>query len=153
MGGSRRWVELSAFLNAQNGQRTLSAVSQADLVALQDGAYNAELAKAADQLRTAHNRLDNPLLLPTLIVPGLNTQLASSKALSSAGAQTADIARDTFIQLGPLANDAKVDRAGSLAAVATVLKSNDTRLRSINLGPQERLIGPIASAHERASSV
>ena len=139
----------SAYANARSGQRTLTTVSHADLVALQNGGQDAALAKATDQLDTAHSRLSNPILLPLRAVPLLNTQLASGRALSSAGATTSTIALDTLQKLRPLGENAKIDRAGSLAELATVLKANDAKLQTVDLGPKEHLVKPIAAARQK----
>ncbi|MFV0317412.1 MAG: DUF4012 domain-containing protein [Microthrixaceae bacterium] len=108
-----------------------------------------QLIDAGAGFERAHRRLSNPIVRPLYALPVLGRQLTSVNALSEAAADTATSAGEAVAEMreileGPTETSAR--RLAAIQEVQGVLKSLTTDLESVDLGPDEALVGPVADA-------
>jgi len=125
-----------------------SNLSAADLVS---GGAGPQLAAAGAEFSRAKSLLDSPIVAPLDILPVLGRQLRSVQDLAGAAAQVSHIGAtavteartvlDAPHQFGP-------DRITALHRLALLGQFTDAALAHIDSGPDQALIGPVASKHD-----
>ncbi len=125
-----------------------SDLSAADLVS---GGPGPQLTAAGAEFARAKSLLDSPLMAPIDILPVLGRQLRSVQDLAGAAARVSDIGAgavtrargvlDAPHHLGP-------DRVTALLRLAQLGQKTDAALGTIDTGPSEALIGPVASRRD-----
>ncbi len=114
------------------------------------GAPVASLDAAATSFSAAHGLLSSPLLWPVDVLPVAGRQLRSVQDLSGAADQVARTGVVTVKRsqsLLRLPHAAGPDRVASLRQLASLASTTHLALSTVDLGPDQGLIGPLA--HER----
>jgi hypothetical protein len=116
------------------------------------GAPVAPLHAATTSFNTAHGLLSSPLLWPVDVLPVAGRQLRSVQDLSGAAEQ---VARTGIAAVGEsqtllrLPHAAGPDRVAALRQLAALASSTHSALSSVDLGPDQGLLSPLA--HERST--
>ena len=116
------------------------------------GAPVGDLHAAADSFSAAHSLLSSPLLWPVDVLPVAGRQLRSVQDLSGAADQVARTGVTAVQQsqsLLRLPHSAGPQRVAVLQRLAALASATHLALSSVDLGPDQNLIGPIA--HERTT--
>lgn len=114
----------------------------------------AQLRAAAGEFALTEERLDSPVLLPARHMPVIGRQLRSVDALAAAASTTADEGASAFEELNELlVGTAQTPQTRLETAQTTeqVLTDLQTALSGLDLGPNEKLLPPVASARNRFS--
>jgi hypothetical protein len=133
----------------QAARHTLSADG------LLSGAPLAPLRSAEASFSSAHSLLSSPLLWPIDVLPVAGRQLRSVQDLALAAGQVSKTGVATVgqtRQLLKLPHTAGPDRIRTLDRLAALASSTHAALSSVNLGPSQALIGPLARQREKFSS-
>jgi hypothetical protein len=114
------------------------------------GAPVSSLNSAATSFSAAHSLLSSPLLWPVDVLPVAGRQLRSVQDLSGAAEQVARTGIVTVNRsqtLLRLPHAAGPDRVAALRQLASLAATTHLALSTVDLGPVQGLIGPLA--HER----
>jgi hypothetical protein len=119
------------------------------------GAPLASLDSAATSFSAAHGLLSSPLLWPVDVLPVVGRQLRSVQDLSGAAEQ---VARTGTVTVGRsqallrLPHAAGPDRVAALRQLAALATSTHVALSTVDLGPNQGLIGPLAHEYNTFSA-
>ena len=111
-----------------------------------------DLATASDAFRSAHDSAGSALVAPLRLVPVLGRQVRSVAAMSGAAATAASASQTAFSQLAEIAaedSSTPQDRLDQVNRTREVLAELDSTTSSLDLGPKDGLIGPLARAYDR----
>jgi hypothetical protein len=114
------------------------------------GAPVASLNSATTSFSAAHSLLSSPLLWPVDVLPVAGRQLRSVQDLSGAAeqvARTGIVAVNRSQALLRIPHAAGPDRVAALRRLASLAATTHLALSTVDLGPVQGLIGPLA--HER----
>ncbi len=114
------------------------------------GAPVASLNSATTSFSAAHSLLSSPLLWPVDVLPVAGRQLRSVQDLSGAAeqvARTGIVAVNRSQALLRIPHAAGPDRVAALRRLASLAATTHLALATVDLGPVQGLIGPLA--HER----
>ncbi len=105
------------------------------------------LSTANADFSAAESHLNWPLVMPLRIVPVLGRQLHSVQALSSAAAEVTGVGKQAVASAhvaleGP--HPAGPQRIATLLRLSQIASSSYSSIRSLDLGPSEALVGPLA---------
>lgn len=148
---------LGAERDARAGLDQLSGVEDSIPTDLSEF-VNQDTADVVDQLRSASSDFSDaaaaagsPAVAPLRILPVVGRQIGSIRALADAATTTTSASADALESLATVAQDSPGDPAGRLESVRSIdsdLSSLDARLGSVDLGPSDALVGPVADARE-----
>ena len=111
-----------------------------------------QMATASKSFSSAHDEMDSPLLAPLRILPVIGRQVRSVSALTQAAATVASDAGTAFRELSDeAANKAATpeQRLASARRTQRVLTRLQSRMRALDLGPDQALVAPVARARNR----
>jgi Protein of unknown function (DUF4012) len=148
------WVVLSGLtvlLAARHVQQGADQVQTARGTLSADGLLSGAplnpLREAEASFSSAHSLLSSPLLWPVDVLPVVGRQLRSVQDLSTAAGQVSRTGVATVNQsraLLKLPHTAGPDRIKTLQRLARLASTTHTALNSVDLGPSNALIGPLA---------
>jgi Protein of unknown function (DUF4012) len=106
------------------------------------------LDDAVLRLKSANSRLSSPFLVPLRPLPFVGRQLASARAIVRTAANLAEPSVVGLHEVQAVPSDAPLGvRARAMAAAGTAtIEKLQTRLKAVDLGPSEGLLGPLADA-------
>ena len=149
------WLAASAILvvlsarDLRQGVATVQAFrSDAAPGRLADGTAETSMRDAQGSFSSAARRLDNPLLAPATVLPVAGRQLRSVRALAHAADDTASAgvtALGDIRQLVDRPSAAGPSRLLLVQDATSVVERLRNELRSVELGPDEGLVAPVAS--------
>ncbi len=146
---------VAAGFSARAGRATLEELrAGASVATLRSEQGVARLHDAEAHFLTARSRLRSLPVSPLRALPVIGRQLRSADHLSSAGAIVAGTAAAGLDQVrerleGGLPSGP--ERARLLADLAEVAGAAEDRLRGVDLGPDEALVGPLADGRAQAA--
>ncbi len=147
---------LSAGVSAREGLRTLEEVrAGASVSTLDSGRDVARLRDAEAHLRTARARVRSLVVSPLRALPIVGRQLRSADHLSHAAGEVAGTAAEALEEVKARLEDGLPPgpgRAQLLAGLAEVAGQAEARLRAVDLGPDEALVGPLTEGRARAEA-
>ena len=111
-----------------------------------------DLATASDAFGSAHGAASSALVAPLRLVPVLGRQVRSVAAMSGAAATAASASQTAFSQLAGIAAEDSAtpkDRLDQVNRTREVLAELESTTSSLDLGPKDGLIGPLADAYDR----
>jgi hypothetical protein len=114
----------------------------------------ADLRAASEHFDKADSAVSSALMKPLEYVPFVGRQLRSVQALSAAAATVSGSSADAFEEVQIALEGPFPDSASRVVAVRSVgesLDGLDDAIASVELGPHEGLLGPLASARNRFS--
>jgi hypothetical protein len=140
-----------AMERAQDGESALRSVADSsDLAAFEDldiDALEDDLDAGGDDLAQAHRLLDSPVLVPLRPFPFVGRQIASARALASAGDDVVGRLRSVVSQVALARRDPNaIDQVAFLSSLSADLDGLDDSLRVVDLGPEEGLVAPLSEA-------
>jgi len=143
---------LSAYHHDQRGLDALQSVRQSsDPTTLTASSTVATLHGAAAEFGAAHDELTGPLMAPATWLPVLGRQLRSARSLSSAAEQVSDVGAEFLGQVHDVLDQphgAGPERVESLRRLSALSLTAAHRLDSVDTGPGEALVGPLARRHD-----
>jgi hypothetical protein len=106
------------------------------------------LDDAVMRLKSANSRLNSPFLAPLRPLPFIGRQLASARAIVRTASELAEPSVVGLHNVQAVPGDAPLGvRAKSMAAAGTVtVEKLEARLKAVDLGPSNGLLGPLADA-------
>jgi hypothetical protein len=110
------------------------------------------LDTATTAFDTASRRLDNPLLAPVRLLPVLGRQLRSVESTVAAAGQVSAASTSAVEELMAIAERPTVtpeDRISTVRDTTAALERMRRQVDTVDLGPSEALIGPVAEARTR----
>lgn len=146
---------VAAGASARAGRAALEEVrAGATVSSLDAGQEVARLRAAEAHFDTARARVRSLVVSPLRALPVIGRQLRSVDHLTHAGAVVAGTAADGLDQVqerleGGLPSGP--ERATLLADLAEVAGAAEDRLRGVDLGPDEALVGPLAEGRAEAA--
>ncbi len=144
-----------AGVSARAGLATLEEVrAGASASTLRSDQDAARLHDAEAHFETARGRLRSLVVSPLRALPVIGRQLRSADHLSAAGGEVAGVGADALDEIRGRLEDGLPSgpgRARLLADMAKVAGEAEERLASVDLGPDEGLIGPLAEGRARAA--
>jgi hypothetical protein len=120
-----------------------SLLSGTDLAALED---------ASERFANANDHATNPALAPMRFVPFVGRQVDSADELTAAAEDVTNIAIDRLDRAEQLVDAAESTPAGRVALageLSTIAGDAHAALTTIDLGPQNGLVGPLDRARRR----
>ena len=153
------WLVVSGillFLAHRRASAGLDALQQArnELTAelLLEGNGQSSLEAAQSDFSSAHSLAANPILAPWSLVPIAGSNVDSVRDLTGAAQQVAQVGATTA-RAGSAALRARpltgAQRLALLNQIAAIAASANRDVAHVDLGPDSRLIGPAASAHQK----
>ncbi len=145
---------VAAGLSVRAGRAALEEVrAEASVSTVDSDQGLARLVDAEAHFDTARARVRSFVVSPLRALPVIGRQLRSVDHLSHAGAVVAGTAADALGQVrerleGGLPSGP--DRARLLIDLAHVARAAEERLRTVDLGPDDALVGPLADGRARA---
>lgn len=140
---------LLAVRDLQRGaDRLRTARAELDLGDLKDESVTEELGAARAAFDAAHGRVTNPLLFPVRLLPVVGRQVRSVTALSRAAERVSGAAEDAAGASAVILSEPPSDgeeRLETLESLRIVVQTARADLRTVPLGPDEALVGPLAS--------
>lgn len=110
-----------------------------------------DLATAEAKLNQASRTMDAWWLLPLRVAPVMGRQLRSASAMTAGASDVAEVTRRLLGKAVAIKEETNLSTgAGRLEALGRVADAADeaqAQLASVDLGPDDALIGPIASQH------
>ena len=147
---------VGAAVSARTGLATLEEVRAGTTISTFDSTQEVtRLRDAEAHLGTARARVRSLVVSPLRALPVVGRQLRSVDHLTHAGAVVSGTAADALGQVRALLEGGLpsgperarlLDELGKVAAVA------EDRLRAVDLGPDEALVGPLADGRARAGA-
>jgi len=144
------WSAISGARAALDGRDKIEAVfDNHDLEAIARGDADGELRAAQGSFDDAANAIGGWRVAPARWLPVVGRQLRSGHKLSSAASEMIDIGLGLTAEVREISDrlDAgNLDITEALVEVSEPLAEMQARAASIDLGPDEALLGPLASA-------
>ncbi len=153
---SLAWGVLTAFLLLSARGQLLDA--RRDLRDVRDEVDGAELldASTADRLASIESDLDDargkirsPVVTPLRWLPYVGRQVRSTDALTTTARDVVTVSIDTLDRVRAAVDDAAepdTDRLALVEAIRSSAADADHSLASVDLGPDEALVGPLSTA-------
>ncbi len=142
---------VSAYRHDKNGLALLEQVkSNLSPNDLTSSGSERLLDEAHAEFTSAQSDLSSPLFAPITIVPVIGRQIRSVRALSTAAATVSSVGSSFLGQVHTVINQphaAGPDRVTSLRTLATVSASAASQLRSVDTGPSNGLVSPLAAKY------
>lgn len=161
-GGAAVWLALGAVAllqarsSAEAGRTTLDGLrASTSPAALLSGEQTDDLRRAQDDFAEARDRLRSPAVWPLRVLPVLGRQVRSFEALAEAAGAVAGTGADALAEAHALVDGGfppGPERARLLAELSEVAGRAERQLAGIDLGPDEALLGPLATARETFAS-
>ncbi|MGI8759273.1 MAG: DUF4012 domain-containing protein [Acidimicrobiales bacterium] len=161
-GGAVVWLALGAVAllqaraSAEAGRATLDGLrASASPSALLSGEQTDDLRRAETSFAAARARLRSPAVWPLRALPVLGRQVRSFDALAEAAGAVAGTGADALAEADELVGGGLPpgpERAQLLASLSEVAGRAERRLAGIDLGPDEALLGPLATARDTFAS-
>jgi hypothetical protein len=149
-------VVRSAYRDVQSGlAATDHARAGADAQSVVEGRMAPDLGRARDDFQKARRQLDGPLLYPVRLLPVAGRQLRSVSDLSSAAAKATALARGATMKAHRILDQPEPTTAARLKAtrqLGELAGQVSARLRSLDLGPRDGLVAPVARARNRLAT-
>lgn len=141
--GSQFWIAKGEVERGEESLRVLiddPDPTTADLARMSD-----LLESSGAEFRSASDRLSSPLLYPLRPLPFVGRQFSSVRALAESAAVVVEQI-EPIVQSAQMAQDdpASIDRVSFLLDMGERLADVSTVLETLDLGPQDNLIGPLA---------
>lgn len=150
------WLLVTLALAARNvaegtrGLETARALAQPEELA--EGRPLPHLRGATAAFDQARDALAGTLIAPARVLPVVGRQMRSLLALSSAAATVAEVSGDGIAAVQRLVGEGSVEGAGRATLVrqlADEATRAEARLATLDLGPTDGLIPPLARRHNR----
>lgn len=143
---------LQAQSSAEAGRATLDGLrASASPAALLSGEQTDDLRRAQADFAEARHRLRSPAVWPLRVLPVLGRQVRSFEALANAAGAVAGTGADALADAHELVDGGLPpgpERAGLMTSLSEVADRAERRLAGIDLGPDEALLGPLATARD-----
>jgi hypothetical protein len=130
-------------------ERARDTLTTKDLI---EGQGDDVLASAGDLFDASHSLTHSPVLLPVRLLPVVGRQVRAIDGMTGAAAAVTDIARDALRD----ANDSLAGglpqgtaRLALLDKLETITGTAAERMRALDLGPSDALVGPVETAHTK----
>jgi hypothetical protein len=108
------------------------------------------LEEAAADFKTAHDRLNNPVLTPIRLLPVFGRQLRSVDASADSAGEAVQLAADALRRTRAAVTKPIADGPARLAVIDELNDAVDEAragMAKLDLGPDEALIGPVRTVH------
>lgn len=153
--GSVAAILLGAYADLRTGRAAMKRVHARDgVAAVLSGEVGGDLRQAEKALSHADNRLGNPLLTPTRIIPFVGRQVRSMHAIAHAGRSLAAAGADGVASVGRLlsgSDHSPPSRSALVKGVGVLAAQTQRRLDRVSLGPRMGLLPPLARAYNELS--
>ena len=116
------------------------------------GAGRSDLQAAGRDFASAHDLVDNPLVAPFKIIPIVGRQVKSVASLTDAATRVVSIGDDAIAQVQrKLDQKPKTgpERIQLLDDLHTIASSALGKIRKVDLGPADSLVGPVKDARKK----
>lgn len=113
------------------------------------------LGRAAKSFGRARARLDSAVLFPLDVLPVVGRQLASARALSSAGVTLSSAGAEAvggIARVSAMPKSTPTERLAAVRALAAVSEGLATKVEHVPLGPDSALVAPLARARATAGT-
>lgn len=147
---------VSAARSAQSGMVVLDDIeARATPSNVLSGELSADLRRAQARFSEARRRIRSPVVSPFKLLPVVGRQLRSVDSLSGAAGELAGVGADALddavrrIELGA---EPGPERARLIADLGEIAGRVEERLGSVDLGPDEALVGPLSERRRAAAT-
>lgn len=134
-------------LNA--GRKAADAARPQDPLTLLDDSTIDLLRQAETRFEAAGGRIRSPVLLPARLLPVLGRNLRAAEAIAASAEQVAAIGVDGLLEARGVLDRPSgqgIARVALVREVGDLALRMDGRLNNLDLGPDEGLLGPLATA-------